>query len=102
MRLVLDEAGRPAFDTVIIGVRTVVALKDVSRAHPAIEHSHEDPVAAMRTIVTHELVFVRADFDEHTRRVPSMHLARANADSVTQDVVADCVPAGIPLGRVHS
>ena len=98
VRPVPDEyvAGRPALDAVVVGKGAIIAFKIISRAAPAVEHAHENAVAAMGAIVFEETVVIRPALDEHAGRVPGMNLAGRDADPMAQYVFSDGIATGRP------
>ncbi len=64
-----------AFHTVVVGKGAVVLFEMIPRATPAIEHTHKDPIAAMRAVILQKAVVIRTALNQYTGGVSGMDLA---------------------------
>ena len=77
----------PTFETIVVRIRTIIFLKKIPGTAPAIQNPDENSITTVSTVVLQESVVVGTAFNQHTGRITSMHFARLDANSVTEDVL---------------
>ncbi len=102
----VNVARRPGLDAIVVGIGAVVSFEDVPRAHPTVEHAHENAIAPVGAIIVEEAIVVGAALDQHACRIARVDLARRDAQPVAEHVLLHDIAARIPefqasVGRIR-
>ena len=88
--------GAPAFDAMIVTIRTVISQKAISRADPAIQATQKYAITAMGTGIVGKRVVIGTALDEYATRIARMDFLRLAANPVVKFVFLDRVARSRP------